>query len=155
LLDNWLRGFNHHLYGLWRSDFCDWRWLNYDLFGRWNLHGWWLHDLLFLKLLTFLAVLYEQREDRIRHLGALTLVESLHELVDAIYRFNQARLAVIFGINVLQSNEMYLFILDGPSVQCGDFVNQHLCIGQQGFILSVRNLYLLPSVSFISRPWGF
>jgi hypothetical protein len=123
LLDNWLRGFNHHLDGLRWSNYCDWRWLNYELFGRRNIHGWWLHDLLYLKLLTFLAVINEQREERIRHHGALTLIEGIHELVDAIYRLNQVRLAIIFGVNVLQCNEMYLFILDGPSVQCGDFAN--------------------------------
>ena len=137
MLFNRLRGFNHHLYG---SSDCDWRGL---------------HDHLCLKLLTFLDVINEQREDRARLIGTLTLVEGLHELVDAIHRLDQARLAGIFGINVLQGNEMYLFILDGPSFRCGDIVNQHLCIGQQGFILSVRNLYLLPPVSSVSRPRGF
>jgi hypothetical protein len=95
-------------------------------------------------LLTLLAVLNEDREDMYRHHEALTLVEGLHELIDAICGLNQTRLAVFIDINVVQCNEMYLFILDGPSLQSGGFANQHLGIGEQSIILSnVRNLYFL------------
>ena len=98
--------------------------------------------------------MHEQWKDRARHLRALTLVEGLHELIDAlsVSGLNQARLAEIFGVNVLQCNEMYLFILDSPSVQIGDFVNQYLCVGQQGLKHSVRNLNLLPSEGSVARP---
>jgi len=157
-LDNCHTFFSHHLdggsyYFNWGGHLC------FDLFCRRNKRGRAFHDLLLVNnlLLTNLPppVLHEQREDRARQVGVLALVEGIYELVDALSRLNQDRLALMFNINVLQSNEMYLFILDGPPFLSGDFVNQQFCIGQQGLICSVRDLYLLLFERSVSRPRGF